>query len=212
MGDYIFSLCWVVFVNRGEAVVFKPTSFFHKIVPDTTLFFCMCHCCLSQLLDPKLKMQSYDELFSAVRLLVSEDQCEGRFVFGHKVSAMSKKAKKAQQGEKVGGDGDGKVGGGGGENSKSYLQTMLVRAGRLSPIYKTTQLKHNQFRSKVIFNGLEFVGQPRGSKKEAEKEAATEALQWLTGESQLTSSTIDSLSGILKTRKKKQATEVSRWR
>lgn len=175
-------------------------------MPDAGLFFCMCHCCLWQLLDPKLNMQSYDELFSAVRLLVSEDQCEGRFVFGRQVSAKSKKAKKAQEGAK------GSSGGGGGENSKSHLQTLLARAGHGSPTYKTAQLKHNQFRCKVIFNGLEFLGQPRGSKKEAEKEAAAEALQWLTGESQSTSRTIDTLSGILKTRKKKQPTQVSRWR
>lgn len=155
-----------------------------------------------KLLDPKLDMRSYDELFSAVRLLVSEDQCEGRFIFGRQVSAASKKAKMAQAGTK----------GGGGENSKSHLQTLLARAGHGSATYKTTQLKNNQFRSKVIFNGLDFVGQPRGSKKEAEKEAAAEALQWLTGESQSIPRSIDSLPGILKKRKKKQVTQVSRWR
>lgn len=102
--------------------------------------------------------------------------------------------------------------GGGGDNSKSHLQTLLARAGHQQPIYKTKQLKNNNFRSTVMFNGLDFVGEPRSSKKEAEKDAAAEALQWLTGESQSTRQTVDHMSAILKKSKKKQQIDATRRR
>lgn len=156
-------------------------------------------------MDPKLDLQSQSELFSAVRLLVSEDQCEGRFVFGRQVPTFSKKAKKLAESGTLSKDG-------GGENSKSHLQTLLARAGHGAPTYKTGQMKNNTFRSKVIFNGLDFVGRPRNSKKEAEKDAAAEALRWLTGESESTQRAIDNMSTILKKRKKKQETYATRWR
>ncbi|KAK6134232.1 hypothetical protein DH2020_032037 [Rehmannia glutinosa] len=69
----------------------------------------------------------------------------------------------------------------GGDNSKSQLQTLLTRAGYASPSYKTKQLKNNQFRSTVEFNGNQIMGQPCSNKKQAEKDAAAEALQWLLG-------------------------------
>ncbi|CAL5421966.1 unnamed protein product [Camellia sinensis] len=65
---------------------------------------------------------------------------------------------------------------GGGDNSKNELQTLLARAGHGAPTYKTTQLKNKKFRSTVIFNGLNFVGQPSNNNKLAEKSAATQAL------------------------------------
>ncbi|KAL5067721.1 hypothetical protein RYX36_018608, partial [Vicia faba] len=67
----------------------------------------------------------------------------------------------------------------GGDNSKSQLQTLLTRAGYAAPIYKTKQLKNNQFRSSVELNGVEIMGQPCNNKKSAEKDAAAEALQWI---------------------------------
>ncbi|KAK6132067.1 hypothetical protein DH2020_034188 [Rehmannia glutinosa] len=69
----------------------------------------------------------------------------------------------------------------GGDNSKSQLQTLLTRAGYAAPSYKTKQLKNNQFRSTVEFNGNQIMGQPCSNKKQAEKDAAAEALQWLLG-------------------------------
>ncbi|KAG5229828.1 ATP-dependent RNA helicase [Salix suchowensis] len=106
-----------------------------------------------QLLDPKLDIQFHNELLMAIRLLVSEDQCEGRF---------------------------------------NELQTLLARAGHQAPTYKTKQLKNNQFRSTVFFNGLDFVGQPCSSKKLAEKDAAAAALLWLKGETHSYSRNTDS--------------------
>uniref|UniRef100_A0A6N2M870 RNA helicase n=1 Tax=Salix viminalis TaxID=40686 RepID=A0A6N2M870_SALVM len=131
--------------------------------------------------DPKLDIQFHNELLMAIRLLVSEDQCEGRFVFGRHLPASSKKAEKAKN---VAGDGGG--------NSKNELQTLLARAGHEAPTYKTKQLKNNQFRSTVFFNGLDFVGQPCSSKKLAEKDAAAAALLWLKGETHSYSRNTDS--------------------
>lgn len=147
---------------------------------------------LWQLLDPKWDLQSYNELLSAVRLLVSEDQCDGRFVFGRQVLSPSKKEKDSKSGGGIGGD-----------NSKNQLQTLLARAEHEAPTYKTKQLKNNQFRSTVMFNGLNFVGQPCNSKKIAEKDAAAEALLWLKGDTHSCRDDIDHMSMLLKKSKKK---------
>ncbi|KAL0380131.1 UNVERIFIED_CONTAM: DExH-box ATP-dependent RNA helicase DExH3 [Sesamum angustifolium] len=152
-----------------------------------------------KLLNPKLDIQCHEDLIRAVRLLVSEDQCEGRFVFGRQISTSSKKPKNSG------------LANGGGDNAKSHLQTLLSRAGHQPPSYKTKQLKNNKFRSTVVFNGLDFVGQPCSSKKEAEKAAATEALTWLTGESEPSEKTVDYMSAILKKSKKKQQSP-ARWK
>ncbi|XP_073159391.1 DExH-box ATP-dependent RNA helicase DExH3 [Henckelia pumila] len=154
-----------------------------------------------KLLKKKLDIQSYNDLLSAVGLLVSQDKCEGRFVFGRQISASPKKKSKETRDL-----------GSGGDNAKSHLQTLLVRAGHQPPTYKSTQLKNNRFRSTVVFNGLDFVGQPCGSKKEAEQDAAGEALRWFTGESQSSQETIDYMSTLLKKSKKKQQTIATRWR
>ncbi|XP_015882948.3 DExH-box ATP-dependent RNA helicase DExH3 [Ziziphus jujuba] len=151
-----------------------------------------------KLLNPKLDVQSQIELLSAVRLLVSEDQCDGRFVFGRQVPVPVKKATKQTL------PGTLRVSDKGGDsNSKSLLQTLLARAGHAAPTYKTKQLKNNMFRATVIFNGLDFVGKPFGNKKLAEKDAAAEALLWLKGESHASSTDIDHMSMLLKKSKKK---------
>lgn len=135
------------------------------------------------------------DLLSAVRMLITEDQCEGRFVFGRQLPTPSKKAVKTKsaQRENVGGD----------DNSKGQLQTLLARAGHGTAEYKTRQLKNNQFRSTVSFNGLEFVGQPCNNKKQAEKDAAGEALQWLMGDTPSFRGDIDQLSMFMKKSSKK---------
>lgn len=148
----------------------------------------------SKLLDPKLDIQSHMDLLSSVRMLFSEDLCEGRFVFGRQLPTPSKKATKVTSAR------DDK--GIGADNSKNQLQTLLARAGHESPVYKTRQLKNHQFRSTVLFNGLEFVGQPCNSKKQAEKDAASEALQWLMGDTPSFQGDIDHLSMFMKKRKK----------
>ncbi|KAJ4838975.1 hypothetical protein Tsubulata_017379 [Turnera subulata] len=145
-----------------------------------------------KLLDPKLDMQSHSDLLMAIRLLVSEDQCEGRFVFGRKLPAPSgKESKLSKKGT-------------GHDNSKSELQTLLTRAGHGAPTYKTKQLKNNKFCSTVIFNGLDFVGPPCSTKKQAEKDAAAEALLWLKGETDSYSRGVDHVTSLLKKSKNKK--------
>lgn len=145
-----------------------------------------------KLLNPQLDMQSYSELLAAVRLLVSEDRCEGRFVFNRHLPASPKKAAKLMLQDKAEN-----------ENMKNQLQTVLARAGHEAPIYKSKQLKNNQFRASVSFNGLDFMGKPCSSKKNAEKDAAAQALLWLKGEDRSSSRDINHMSMLLKQSKSK---------
>ncbi|XP_052179750.1 DExH-box ATP-dependent RNA helicase DExH3-like [Diospyros lotus] len=163
-----------------------------------------------KLLNLKLDIRDHNELLLAVRLLVSEDRNEGKFVFGRQVPSSSKQtAKETMPGTPL----RSSAGSDGGDNSKSQLQTLLARAGHGAPTYKTTQLKNNKFRSTVIFNGLDFVGQPCSNKKLAEKDAAAQAIQWLMGDTQSSQKAIDNMSILLKKSKKKRKVHASsKWR
>ncbi|XP_031265566.1 DExH-box ATP-dependent RNA helicase DExH5, mitochondrial isoform X3 [Pistacia vera] len=151
-----------------------------------------------KLLNPRMEMHMYHDLLSAVRLLVSNDHCEGRFVFGRQVLMSPKPSPVATQPTLI----PRTESGPGGDNSKSQLQTLLTRAGYAAPTYKTRQLKNNQFRSTVEFNGIQIIGQPCNNKKSAEKEAAAEALQWLMGGTHTGVEYINQMSLLLKKSKK----------
>ncbi|KAF3795012.1 DExH-box ATP-dependent RNA helicase [Nymphaea thermarum] len=148
-----------------------------------------------KLVTPKMDLRGYESLFSAVRLLVTEDFCQGRFVFGREI--LKPKTFGASLFQKPGC-------GPGGDNSKSQLQTLVVRAGYDAPTYQTKQLKNNQFRAIVEFSGMQFVGNPSQNKKLAEKDAAGEALKWLTGSSSTSHEEIENMSLLLKKSKKQQ--------
>ncbi|XP_010067085.2 DExH-box ATP-dependent RNA helicase DExH3 [Eucalyptus grandis] len=121
-----------------------------------------------KLQDPRMDIHKEGKyLMLAVQELVSGDQCEGRFVFGRE----SRKPKEPSDANKFTRDGT---------NPKSLLQTLLMRAGHSPPKYKTKHLKTNEFRALVEFKGMQFVGKPRKNKQLAEREAAIEALAWLT--------------------------------
>ncbi|KAH7547692.1 hypothetical protein JRO89_XS14G0003200 [Xanthoceras sorbifolium] len=128
---------------------------------------------LDKLLHKKLENPSLDlhkegkYLMLAVQELVSGDQCEGRFVFGRD----SKRRKEPSSESRFTKDGT---------NPKSLLQTLLMRAGHSPPKYKTKHLKTNEFRALVEFKGMQFVGKPKKNKQLAERDAAIEALAWLT--------------------------------
>lgn len=106
-------------------------------------------------------------LMLAVQELVAGDESEGRFVFGRE----SKRLKETNEESRYTRDGT---------NPKSLLQTLLMRAGHSPPKYKTKHLKTNEFRALVEFKGMQFVGKPKKNKQLAEKDAAIEALAWLT--------------------------------
>ncbi|WOL01197.1 DExH-box ATP-dependent RNA helicase DExH3 [Canna indica] len=144
-----------------------------------------------KLVNPRMDIQSSEELLSAIRLLVAEDPCNGRFVFGRQ-ELLPKKTKSLLTSST-----------GGGDNAKNQLQTMLTRAGHQNPTYKTKQLKNNQFRAMVEFNGMQFIGQPCSNKKLAEKDAASEALEWLMGSRDASASRdTENMSMLLKKSKK----------
>ncbi|RWR93923.1 DExH-box ATP-dependent RNA helicase DExH3-like protein [Cinnamomum micranthum f. kanehirae] len=157
----------------------------------------------NKLLNPRIDIQVNEELLSAVRLLISEDPCDGRFVFGRQElrqlpSRPEPKPIKSVSTMPKSGDGPG------GDNSKSQLQTLVTRAGHVAPTYKTNQLPNNQFQTTVEFNGMQFIGHPCHNKKLAEKDAAAEALRWLTGGTMPRQEDIDSMSMLLKQSKNKQ--------
>ncbi|XXG83840.1 hypothetical protein AAC387_Pa10g1498 [Persea americana] len=157
----------------------------------------------NKLLNPRIDIQVHEELLSAVRLLISEDPCDGRFVFGRQElrqlpSRPEPKPIKSVSTMPKSGDGPG------GDNSKSQLQTLVTRAGHVAPTYKTNQLPNNQFQTTVEFNGMQFIGHPCHNKKLAEKDAAAEALRWLTGGTMPRQEDIDSMSMLLKQSKNKQ--------
>ncbi|GMP40989.1 hypothetical protein CsSME_00011248 [Camellia sinensis var. sinensis] len=121
-----------------------------------------------KLQDPSLDIQKAGKyLMLAVQELVSGDQCEGRFVFGRE----SNKPKESSDSDRFTRDGT---------NPKSLLQTLMMRAGHSPPKYKTKHLKTNEFRALVEFKGMQFVGKPKKNKQLAERDAALEALAWLT--------------------------------
>ncbi|XP_061990007.1 DExH-box ATP-dependent RNA helicase DExH3 isoform X2 [Rosa rugosa] len=128
---------------------------------------------LNELIQKKLQDPSLDihkegkYLILAVQELVSGDQSEGRFVFGRE----NRKPKESGDNSRFTRDGT---------NPKSLLQTLLMRAGHSPPKYKTKHLKTNEFRALVEFKGMQFVGKPKKNKQLAERDAAIEALAWLT--------------------------------
>ncbi|KAF9623472.1 hypothetical protein IFM89_003056 [Coptis chinensis] len=154
----------------------------------------------NKLMNPKMDIDSHKDLLSAVRLLVSEDHCDGKFVFGRQVLKPSSIDARELLSSKMSSRSSS---GSGGDNSKNQLQTLLSRAGHEAPTYKTKELKNNQYRAMVEFNGMQFKGgQPCNNKKLAEKDAAAEALQWLTNGSQSGPEKVDHLSMLLKPNKK----------
>ncbi|GER44447.1 ATP-dependent RNA helicase [Striga asiatica] len=134
----------------------------------------------TKLLNPTMDVHSYHDLLSAVRLLISEDECGGRFIFTRQLQRPSNQnapkpsIPKPMATQEM-------VSGPGGDNPKSQLQTLVTRGGYAPPSYKTKQLTNSQFQSIVEFNDNQITGQPAGNKKQAEKNAAAEALQWLLG-------------------------------
>ncbi|ESW14977.1 hypothetical protein PHAVU_007G033900 [Phaseolus vulgaris] len=153
----------------------------------------------SKLLFPRMGIQWYHDLLSAVRLLISNDLCEGRFVFGRQVLKPPKKSITMASNPTLVSRTES---GPGGDNSKSQLQTLLTRSGYAAPVYRTKQLKNNQFQATVEFNGIQTMGQPCNNKKSAEKDAAAEALQWLMGGKQTGREYIKHLSMLIKKSKK----------
>ena len=128
-------------------------------------------CFLIQLEDPTFDIHKEGKyILFAAQELAAGDLCEGRFVFG-------RETRRARLGDNE--DGKSNIIKDG-MNPKSLLQTLLMRAGHTPPKYKTKHLKTNEFRAMVEFKGMQFVGKPKRNKQVAERDAAIEALGWLT--------------------------------
>ncbi|PKU81642.1 DExH-box ATP-dependent RNA helicase DExH3 isoform X1 [Dendrobium catenatum] len=132
---------------------------------------------LNTIIQKKLEDTSLDihkigkYLLLSIQELVSGDLCEGRFVFGRETKRIRTCTTSEDSTSKFTK---------GGTNPKSLLQTLLMRAGHTPPKYKTKHLKTNEFRAMVEFKGMQFVGKPKRNKQLAERDAAIEALEWLT--------------------------------
>lgn len=157
---------------------------------------------LVQLLNPIMGIQSYHDLTSAIRLLISEDQCGGRFVFNRQILLPTNQSPMSMADPQKPALIHNTESGPGGDNSKSQLQTLLTRAGYSAPTYKTIQQSNGQFQSTAEFNGMQIMGKPCNNKKVAEKDAAAEALQWLLGGNGIRRDHIDHVSMMLKKSKK----------
>lgn len=153
-----------------------------------------------KLLNPKMDTLVYHDLLSAVKLLVSEDRCDGRFVFGRQ--SLSPNKQFVSPSPAVSTLGSRTQSGPGGDNSKSQLQTLVTRAGYAAPTYKVQQLSNGQFRATVEFNGMQMMGRPCNNKKGAEKDAAAEALEWLVGGTQMGNEHVNHMSILLKKSKR----------
>ncbi|CAN6322608.1 unnamed protein product [Urochloa humidicola] len=122
--------------------------------------------------DPKFDIHKEGKyILYAAQELAAGDLCEGRFVFGRETSRARLWSPEEEGKSSLIKDG---------MNPKSLLQTLLMRAGHTPPKYKTKHLKTNEFRAMVEFKGMQFVGKPKRNKQLAERDAAIEALGWLT--------------------------------
>ncbi|CAN6303549.1 unnamed protein product [Urochloa humidicola] len=132
---------------------------------------------LDKLIQQKLEDPNFDihkegkYILYAAQELAAGDLCEGRFVFGRETSRARLRSPEEEGKSSLIKDG---------MNPKSLLQTLLMRAGHTPPKYKTKHLKTNEFRAMVEFKGMQFVGKPKRNKQLAERDAAIEALGWLT--------------------------------
>ncbi|GJX48291.1 DExH-box ATP-dependent RNA helicase DExH5, mitochondrial isoform X1 [Tanacetum coccineum] len=154
-----------------------------------------------KLLNPRMDLHAHHELLSAMRLLLSEDKCNGKFVFNRQVlhnSLQKPHIALVQPPQLV----SRKESGPGGDNPKSQLQTLLTRAGYIAPYYRTNQLPDKQFRSICEFNGMQIEGHPCQNKKQAEKDAAAEALERLMGGNNAGRDFVGDMSMMLKKSKK----------
>ncbi|XP_028060184.1 DExH-box ATP-dependent RNA helicase DExH5, mitochondrial-like [Camellia sinensis] len=152
----------------------------------------------NKLVNPRLEIHTHHELMSAVRLLISDDRCDGKFVFNRQLIEPSKLSITAAPPALVSRTESGP----GGDNSKSQLQTLLTRAGYAAPTYKTKQLSNGQFQATVEFNGMQIMGRSCNNKKQAEKDAAAEALEKLMARTRRGHDYIEQMSILLKKSKR----------
>lgn len=138
--------------------------------PDVASMFLRMRKDLDDLVSKKLanpEVDIYDEgrlLMKAVYEVLEADRCQGSFTFGRKAKKPLALPKLADV-----------------TDVKGLLQTVLMKAGKKPPQYKTRMIKGHQYQSSIEVKGRGFTGEPAPSKKQAEKNVSTMALEWITG-------------------------------
>lgn len=113
--------------------------------------------------NPKLEiLQENRRLLNAILELLHGDKNEGRF------SLAQDPPKKAVQNSSV-------------ICVKSLLNNRLSKAGYKAAKYTVKALRNKTFQASVVVKGKHFKGKVDASKKQAENNAAADALEWLDG-------------------------------
>lgn len=73
----------------------------------------------------------------------------------------------------------------GSQNVLAVLNNLLQRSGQALPRYNVKGPKKDMFQARVKCKGQYFIGKPATTKRQAERNAATEALEWLNQEMQV---------------------------
>lgn len=117
-----------------------------------------------QLANPQLDVyKEGGNLMTGFLNLVHGDDCEGKWVYGRKPAKVD--PPKLFDFLDV----------------KTLLFNLLRKSSKKMPVYKTREMKGNQFQSVIEVKGHVFLGQPAVGKKQAERNASEVALEWLTG-------------------------------
>lgn len=137
--------------------------------PNVALMYLRLRKELDDLISRKLAnpgLNIYEEgkvVMRAVFEVLDADQCQGSFTFGRKVKAPKPLSKSDSS------------------DVKGLLQTLLLRAGKKPPVYRTRMVKGHLYQSSIDVKGRGFTGEPATSKKLAERNVSATALEWLTG-------------------------------
>eukprot|EP00250_Pteridium_aquilinum_P021505 c25147_g1_i1 orf=845-4309(-) len=123
--------------------------------------------------NPKLDIyEDSKHLIDAVTTLINGDENLGAFDY----VGIRNTVEKAKEAKKVPDKGD--------QNVLSVLNNLMQRSGQVPPSYKVKGPKKDMFQARVKCKGQYFIGEPATSKRQAERNAAIEALQWLNKEMQ----------------------------
>ena len=129
--------------------------------------------CIVQLENPKLDIYEDGKyLLGAITTLMNGDQNLGSFVSVNSVSVSSPKLPDISVTVKLRDSSNN-------NNSVSVLHNWFQQTGQEVPKYTVKGPKNNMFQARVKCQGQYFIGKPATNKRQAERNAATEALDSL---------------------------------
>lgn len=164
-------------IRRGHepGQLFMQDGFLEFFMPrDVATAILMLREELDELVERRLgdpDMESNEDaslLLEATSELLRGDECKGTFVYGRK--AVVPRENQQQQQQMKGGD-EGDV--------KGLLQQLVQKGGKHPPPkYKTQEAPRGGFHSTVHVKGKAFLGKPASTKKQAERNASSLAIEW----------------------------------